>query len=428
MLRLLFALVLASAPAFAQPADPAPPGEPTPSDAGPSPEPPQEPPPVSTPPVEVARPVPMPDPMAVAEPAPAPNAEVWRFEVGGFIQPQYRWRQDSDVQYDQDGFRFARVRPILTAASKIGSLEVSGFLELELQPTFEMVDAYMTFSHGLANKGGLALDVGQMRVPISRQQLLSDSRISFVDKAQFAVTHPAGVMVAPKRDLGARVTLMVPSLPQVVITGGIFNGEGPNQIENINEDYLYAGRIEVTPFGPSTLAESAFGEDYLSLGASVGHNALTAGLNSEQVTYLGADIAGSWKGLSGSVEYLRAKHDLTEMQAIDYLAEGWMAQVAYLFPFTLPPGASSSAGARIELAARIEEVDRNDAVAIAQPGDPEQSVRGYTGCLSYYLRAHSLKAQLAFTHYEEIEDLTVQQQDAVYDNDQLLLQLTYRLE
>ena len=362
-------------------------------------------------------------PVIVVEPVPQ-TPDAWQFRVGGFMQPQFRVRQDSPVQYDQDGFRFARVRPILHAETKVGGLGVAGFLELELQPNFEMVDAFVTVSRPLPERGAVALDVGQMRVPISRQQLLSDARISFVDKAQFAVTHPAGVMVAPRRDLGARATVVAPYLPQLIVTAGMFNGEGPNQIENINEDYLYAGRVELTPIGKSTLAESAFGAPFLSVAASAGHNALTAGANSEEVTYLGADIAGSWNGVSGSAEYLQVKHDLTATEATDYLAEGWMAQLAYLLPVALPP----SRHARIELAARIEEVDRNDAVAIAQPGDPEQSVRGYTGCLTYYMRAHSLKAQLAFSHFDEIEDRTVQRQDAVYDNDQVLVQLTYRLE
>ena len=48
--------------------------------------------------------------------------------------------------------------------------------------------------------------------------------------------------------------------------------------------------------------------------------------------------------------------------------------------------------------------------------------------ISYYLRMHSLKAQLAASHFTEIEDRTAVGTDAAYKNDQLLLQVTYRLE
>lgn len=355
---------------------------------------------------------------AFAEPA-APPAP-WSIQVGGYLQPQLRLRENSPVQFDQNGFRFARVRPTLQAETRLGDLTLSAHLEAELQPTFALQDAFLTASYPLPGRGGIAIDAGQLRVPISRQQLLSDSRLSFVDKAQLALRHPAGVSLAPGRDLGARATLIVPEVPQVAITVGAFDGEGPNQVENINESLFYAGRLEITPIGKATLAESAFGDTFVTLAASAGRNKLAT----ETVTYLGADLAGSWKGLSGSVEYLRADHDGTSAGAIDYVGQGWVAQVAYLLPIALPPVAR----ARLELAARVEEIDRNDTTPIAQPGDPEQSVREYTACVSYYLRAHSVKVQLALSRFDELEDRTVQQQDATYANDQLLLQLTYRLE
>jgi hypothetical protein len=93
-------------------------------------------------------------------------------------------------------------------------------------------------------------------------------------------------------------------------------------------------------------------------------------------------------------------------------------------PKAFPPLGQAS----IEIGVRVEEIDRNDTVPIALPGDPEQSVRGYTGVVSYYLRGHTLKAQLAVSHLTELEDKTVLDEDAAFDNDQVLLQVTYRLE
>ena len=48
--------------------------------------------------------------------------------------------------------------------------------------------------------------------------------------------------------------------------------------------------------------------------------------------------------------------------------------------------------------------------------------------VSYYLRMHSLKMQLAVSHFTELEDRTVLGTDASYANDQALLQVTYRVE
>ena len=65
---------------------------------------------------------------------------------------------------------------------------------------------------------------------------------------------------------------------------------------------------------------------------------------------------------------------------------------------------------------------------ISQIGDPNQSVRAYAAVVSYYLREHRAKLQLEGTHFTEIEDKTSTGQSAAYANDQLLLQLTYRVE
>ena len=108
----------------------------------------------------------------------------------------------------------------------------------------------------------------------------------------------------------------------------------------------------------------------------------------------------------------------------DFRATGFVAQLNYLLPVKLPPARQ----ARLEIGGRFEEIDRNDTVPIAQLGDPEQSVREITAVASLYLRRHSLKAQLALSHFTEIESQTVTAENAVYDNDQLLLQVTYRLE
>ncbi|GEM_PF-1388180 len=420
--RLAFALVCLGSVAYAQlPADP----QPVPQ-APPAADQPQEPPPSDP------SPTPTPSPIMVMPPPtpePAPNVDEKKpertsVELDGYIQPQFRFRQDSPVQDDTNGFRFARVRPMIRAKTPLpNGLEFGAFFEFEFQPTFQLVDGFVGVTKKFDKNSVLVVDVGQMRVPISRQQLLSDSRIAFVDKAQLA-------SIAPRRDLGARVTFVPPGLRQLKVIAGLFNGEGPNQIENINQKFLYAGRVEANVLGhEGALAESNFGDAFLTIAGSAGFNKLTNGDRTETVKFFGADIAGAYKGLSGTFEYLVVKHTLATvgdplLLPPDSNQNGWTAQLNYLVPLELPPGTQG----RFELGGRVEEIDRNDTIPIVNPGEPEQSVRIITGVLTFYARKHSLKLQLALSHYTEIEDETVAGESAVYDNDQAMLQLTYRMD
>ncbi|CAN5892810.1 hypothetical protein BH11MYX3_BH11MYX3_08960 [soil metagenome] len=398
--------------------------------------------PSTPPPAPSPAPTPAPRPVTAAPPAPTPEPpppptqrekealasyEPSSVQLGGYLQPQFRMRQDSPAQADQDGFRFARARLSGRAETRAGNLELSAYIEAELQPQFSLADAYATVArtfavsgHRRSLPGKISLDAGQMRVPVSRQNMLSDSRLSFVDKAQLAT-------ISPERDLGARLTIAPPKAP-VRLFAGMFNGHGRNQVENINQSYLYAARFELSPVGRDVaLAESAFGGSFITIAMSYAHNKLTAGIGRELVTTFGGDFGFAWKGLSGSFEYLTVKHEFdgaADATMQPYKANGWTAQLAYLLPVELAPLKQ----ARLELAFRVEEIDRNDSVPIAQLGDKDQSVRAMTGVLSYYLRMHNLKAQLAVNHFIELEDRNSLGGNAAYDNDQVLLQATYRLE
>ena len=50
----------------------------------------------------------------------------------GYIQPQFRVRQDSPVKDDTNGFRFARVRPMIRAKTPLpGGLMFGAAFEVE---------------------------------------------------------------------------------------------------------------------------------------------------------------------------------------------------------------------------------------------------------------------------------------------------------
>ena len=349
-----------------------------------------------------------------------PDNEPWSFRPGGFIQEQFREKQESVVQNDTPGFRLARARITASGAGQIGDFQLSSYFEMELQPQFSLYDAYVSISKPLPHDGVLTLDLGQMRVPISRQQLISDTRRAFVEAAEIQ-------SIAPDRDLGAKLWYVPSQLHMVRLIGGVFNGEGRNQVQNINERYFWAGRIEVTPIGDvQPYAESAFAGNWLSFSFNAGHNVLTPGVYEEKQITWGYDVSGCWHGLSGSFEYLQVNHyyegDPTKFPGKDYHANGFDAQLNYMLPLKV------YRNTRLEIGARVEEIDRDDTDPIEMAGDPNQSLRIYTAVISYYLRQHQMKIQVAGYHVTEIENRTATGADATYPDDQILVQVTYRAE
>lgn len=344
-------------------------------------------------------------------------AEEPSFAIGGYVQPQGRIRQDDEVaQSDENGFRFRRARLALAGERAFGRTTFAVEVESELTPEFQLLDAYIAMRSCLFGGGGWEVDLGQIKAPVSRQTLLSDSRLAFVEKAELAA-------LAPDRQLGALGTVTVPHLPMLSLSGGVFNGEGRNQVQNVDQRFLYAGRVEVRPIGRDVGRTESAAEDYVVAGASVARNRGGTGTSIETSTYLGGDVAVALFGASASVEYLQVTHRFSEGSALpDYRANGFAAQLAYLVPL---PGEFAK---KLEVGARFEEIDRNDTVPIVGIGDANQSLRYFTGVVSWYQAGHDLKLQLQVSHIVEIEDLDQNLMDATYANDTVLLQAQYRLE
>ncbi len=204
----------------------------------------------------------------------------------------------------------------------------------------------------------------------------------------------------------------------------MFDGEGKNQPQNIDEHFLWVGRVEVRPFGwDQPLQESAFLGKFLTVAGSVARNTLVSGDGVEKDTYLGVDVSGAWHGLSGTIEYLEIQRTFGSGSVQpNSRANGDVAQIAYLLPL------AGFWADRVEVGARIEEIDRNDTVPIVQKGDPNQSLRYYTLALSYYQWRHALKLQLTASHIDELEDRDQTSAPATYPNDTILVQATYRME
>lgn len=351
-----------------------------------------------------------------AAPAPPPKDGELVWKAGGYVQSQLRVRQDDPVAAaDENGFRVRRARVTAHATRRFGAVELSTELEAELTPDFQLLDAYVSATSCLAHDGRWRVDVGQVKAPVSRQTLLSDSRLGFVDKPELAG-------LAPDRQLGALATLAVPHLPHLRLAAGLFNGEGRNLGGNVDQHFLYAGRVEFAPFGREVaLAESNLGGDYLVIAGSAAQQRRDAGDGLEDETSFGADVAFGWRGASGTVEYLQVRHTPADQARPGYRANGIVAQLAYLIPV-------ARLRRHLEVAARWEEIDRNDTIPIVRRGDPNQSLRYFTGAISWYQHDHALKLQVSASHIVEIEDRDAGGNDASYANDTLLVQATFRIE
>jgi hypothetical protein len=347
-----------------------------------------------------------------AAPASAEELTLPRVDVGFYLQPQLKAVQNSAAGDDEDGFGVRRFRLLFSTERPLACWKLALRSEIEVFPNFTAQDAYLELA-GPTVFGALRFDLGQFKTPFSRQTLVSDSRLQLVEKAQITT-------LAPDRQIGFQASA---TLPYSEVTLGIFNGDGKNTVDNQDENFEYVGRVTVRPLGQDAkLMESAFQGVQLEVSGSIAHNRRFKMTGDQIVDTYGVDGFAAWEGASLAAEYLIAKTTFEEgaVSSTPFDANGFYVQGGYLLPL---PG---WAWRRFELAARLEEVDRNDTVPIQQPGNPEQSQRYYTIGASYYHAQHDLKVQLQASHIVEIEDRTAAGQDASYANDSVLLQVTYR--
>jgi len=332
-------------------------------------------------------------------------------DVGFYLQPQIKVRQNSDVPDDEDGFAVRRFRLLVSSGRNVGCWRVDARSEIEAYPTFSPQDAYLVLA-GPIPGGKLTFQLGQFKTPFSRQVLVSDSRLQFVDKAQVT-------SLAPERQVGVAATA---KLPMSEVSFGVFNGDGKNVADAQDENYMYVGRVTLRPFGQdATLMETAFQGLQLEVSGSLAYNKRDRGDSDQTAKYYGIDGFAAYEGASLAAEYLEVRNTFsTGAPDKPFKGNGFYVQGGYLLPI---PG---WAWRRFELSARLEEVDRNDTVAIPQVGHPDQSLRYYTLGASYYHARHDLKVQLQASHIREIEDLTSNGVDAKFANDTVILQVTYR--
>jgi Phosphate-selective porin O and P len=260
-------------------------------------------------------------------------------------------------------------------------------LDNEADLRLPLRDAYVTWS----SRRDLNVRVGQMKVPFSRQRVVSSSALQMVDRSivvsELNLDRDVGVQIFSKDLLG------VGKLGYAV---GLFGGEGRNRLGRA-AGLLYAARLEAWPFG-------AF-DDYaeadlrrldtvrLAVGVSAGYNQNTNRPRSTIGTpdpagdvdyrHAAADVTVKWRGWSLTSEVL---HRTAGKLWSPNTGEGTL------------PASRSGWGAYLQsgmmLGARWEVTARVSRLAPARGTDPTFTRARETGAgLSYYLHGHDLKVQ-----------------------------------
>ncbi|HEX8953128.1 MAG TPA: porin [Polyangia bacterium] len=349
------------------------------------------------------------------------SAREYEVYLGGLAQPQLKWEQQdptvTETNPRNSGFALHRARLIAAGSLRGYSILWEARIEAEMVPSFQLLDAWLSASGELTARGHWRIMAGQQFAPFSRQTILPAHTLQMNDYAQL-------VSLTPGRQLGLTATLALPVVPSIQVTAGLFNGKGTNIVENLDQNFMYVGRVAWRPIGErAPLMESALGPDAVWVAADVAYTKKKQGDFNEFDLLVGADAFFSWKGISAYVEYLWGNITYTAgAPKQNYHEQGFNAQAGYLLPI---PGRLFR---RFEVAFRFEAVAPNQTVPITGPGDPTQARASYIAGINYFHREHNLKLQLNYSHNQELDEIDVAGRKASYDNDSVVLQLTWRLE
>jgi len=319
---------------------------------------------------------------------------------------------DCTTTQTPDGFFLPRAR--LQVSRSVGPNQKFS-IELEALSAVSLVEAKAEFKL----PADADLTVGRFKVPFSGQDLQSDSKIAFIDKADLA---GAG----PKRQFGANLgwnAAKMGSLPAqwLRIDAGIYNGEATDSDTNLpttvnaDSDFLTAARLTLAPQGFTRgLGESDLRaadkretlEWQLGIAAATETRGKDNGDYDEQRT--AADLTARWNGYSLYAEGFQLERNF--QGGDDYTGAGWLVQATAII-------AETTDNQAVELAARFESYDpkteadkANEASFI--PGSVgtgpinskgEQARDNLVVGATLYLRKHDLKLQANYTIRTETE-------------------------
>ena len=356
-----------------------------------------------------------------------PGGSEYKLTLGGYIQANLEGGDVSAFEGRfgaaalKDRFRLRRARISLTG-------EFAAQFDFKIEGDFEQSDAAITalrtvdgqtgatttvtnsnrveFSgtdifinwHGLPE---MNLKVGQYKAPFGLENLTSDTLIDTIERSL-----PTGAIV-PERQIGAMLwgkplsNLQPEYKDFLTYYAGIFNGNGRNFNNNDNNEFMYAGRLEVQPFKGRLMNQEA----RLKLGADYFHSRDETGTNISPSLNLRVNADGSLSSYVLSApdernafsfdaslrvgpfdfigEYLHENVDGRRANGTpgfaDFTARGWYLQGSYFF---LPK--------KLQAVVKWESLD---------PGQrADDDIHSITGGLNYYIHSDNVKVMADYVH------------------------------
>ncbi len=318
----------------------------------------------------------------------------------GFVIPSFSWIQDDPAAITaQDGFQLAAR---LGAEAKLGVAPIGARVEVELTPDPLLRDGLVWYQP----TSFFRVDAGQFKVPYSAGYLASDTR-------RLLPATPQAYADMTGRDMGVMLTGSLPVADEnrATVQLGVFNGEGANRLQNVNQRYLYAVRGVVTPFGArSKVYEGSDGKLYLGVGGGWTYNWIGQDDSSEEVNQYEGELQFAWSIVSLQAEILLGQHAFASASVADYAQSGWYGTVATFVP---APWMKQ----HVQLVARVGQAEPDDQVVGEVSGQVLPNTRELTGGLNlYWIRPtargpdgpvsnpfHDVKLQLAYSHFQELE-------------------------
>ena len=352
-----------------------------------------------------------------------PGASETKLVLGGFIQMQY---EAGDVFAFEgrfgsaaidDRFRLRRARINLTG-------DFAEHFDFRMEGEFEQSDVTLTVrsatgqtlaSNSTRTEFG-ATDVwinwhqfpefqikaGQYKAPFGLEQNTSDTKLFLTERSQVTSA------LTPERQVGVEVwgkplTGLFPEQKDLVTYRlGMFNGNGRNNTVNDNDEYMFAGRIELQPWNGKVADE----ELWLRLGANAfssrdasgtvlsptgtlrvnsdgSLSSFTALSAAEREAY-GVDATLHWGPFDLIGEYLSESFESRPVNGLvpafrDFVAEGYYVQGSY---FIIPK--------KLQLVTRYEHFNPGQII--------DDNLDSIAAGVNYYIHGDDLKLMANYIH------------------------------
>jgi hypothetical protein len=361
----------------------------------------------------------------------APSVADFKLDLYGWVQPRFTVQEkDQRPQINlnpEPAFTVLRAR--IGTNAMLGPW-VTARIEVDYGgDVAKPIDMWVNISPVHEKMGSLNLMAGQFRVPFSRQNLLPSIGYQLPDVAYWIA--PAFIV---DRNLGVKLWSELFD-KRIKLELGMYNGNDPGAGQKVNSgpNFLFAGRLEISPFGPAP----AFEGDLRPLGQqhrpilTIGGSAMTVKLDEKQFDrkYVGVDLAAYWQGASLYFEFY---YHVDQGYSINVMGTtmpppcmvpagkpagfepacfrmlGWNLQAGYFVPV---PWVRE----HLELVARVESFD--PAMDVTQPNlgsfdltasNPTQGYMGYIFGLNYFLNhKHTAKAQVSYEIRNELKQCLV---------------------